>query len=47
MDFRDPPRTAAWQHVEARSGFEVVYFHSVDDGWRIDGCTTAVEDGHT
>ena len=47
MDFADPPRTAAWQHVEARSGFEVAYFRAADGGWRIHGCTTAVEDGLT
>ncbi|WP_314174443.1 putative glycolipid-binding domain-containing protein [Streptomyces winkii] len=47
MDFRDPPKAAAWQHMKARSGFEVVYFRQADDGWRINGCTTAVEDGRT
>lgn len=47
MDFRDPPKTAAWQHIKARSGFEVVYFRPADDGLRIHGCTTAVEDGRT
>jgi uncharacterized protein len=45
MDFADPPRAAAWQHVDARTGFEVAYFDAADDGWRIHGCTTAVEDG--
>lgn len=39
------PAAAAWQHRDARQGFEVVYFHTADDGYRIDGCTTAVEDG--
>jgi uncharacterized protein len=43
----EPPATAAWQHRDARSGFEVVYFDGLDDGWRINGCTTAVEDGHS
>ncbi|MCH6163321.1 putative glycolipid-binding domain-containing protein [Streptomyces marispadix] len=47
MDFRDPPKTAAWQHIKARSGFEVVYFEPSDDGLNIYGCTTAVEDGRT
>lgn len=47
MDFRDPPQAAAWQHMKARSGFEVVYFQPADDGWRINGCTTAVEHGRT
>jgi uncharacterized protein len=41
------PATAAWLHRDARSGFEVVYFHRLDDGWRIDGCTTAIEEGRT
>src|SRR5262249_58947297 len=41
------PATAAWQHQEARTGFEVVYFQPVGDGCRIDGWTTAVEDGKT
>ncbi len=47
MDFSDPPPTAAWQHVEARSGFEVAYFGPVDDGWLVQGCTTGFEDGRT
>ena len=47
MQFREPPPSAAWWHRQARSGFEVVYFHSVDDGHQVTGCTTAVEDGQT
>ena len=47
MEFSDPPPTAAWQHVEARSGFEVAYFTAVEDGWHVHGCTTGVEDGRT
>ncbi len=43
--FTDPPSTAAWQHREARDGFEVVFIHSVDDGYRIEGATAAVGDG--
>lgn len=39
------PAAAAWQHRDARQGFEVVYFRTAGDGYRIDGCTTAVEDG--
>ncbi len=34
-------RFAAWQHVEARDGFEVVFI----DGLRYEGETAAVEDG--
>lgn len=41
------PPSAAWRHEHARRGFEVVYFQAADDGWRADGCTTAVEDGDT
>ena len=47
MPFIAPPPTAAWQHRDARSGFEVVYFHLLDDGCRIEGCTTAIEGGQT
>jgi hypothetical protein len=43
--FSDPPRTAAWQHRDARNGFEVVFLHTEDDGYRIDGHTAAVEGG--
>lgn len=39
------PRTAAWQHVDARAGFEVVTFGATAIGHRVEGCTTAVEDG--
>jgi len=45
MPFHAPPRQAAWQHREARSGFEVVFLHSDGDGCRIEGQTAAVEDG--
>ena len=47
MPFVAPPPTAAWEHHGARSGFEVAYFHLLDDGVRIEGCTTAIEDGQT
>ncbi len=39
------PTAAAWRHRDAREGFEVVYFEALDGGHRIEGCTTAVEDG--
>jgi hypothetical protein len=45
--FADPPVTAAWHHLEARSGFEVAYFQVLDESRRIDGCTTAAQDGQT
>ena len=45
MPFRDPPPFAAWRHVDAREGFEVVFFHGADDGYRIEGDTTGLEEG--
>ena len=39
------PATAAWRHVEARAGFEVVFITTRADGLRADGHVTAVEDG--
>jgi uncharacterized protein len=46
MDFRALPATAAWQHQQARSGFEVVFLRVADqDVIRCAGCTTAVEEG--
>lgn len=47
MVFATPPASAAWRHQEARSGFEVVHVDAVEDGWYLEGCTTAVEDGGT
>ncbi|MGW0203154.1 putative glycolipid-binding domain-containing protein, partial [Nonomuraea sp. NPDC003201] len=45
--FTPPPDTAAWRHLDARTGFEVVYFRPLPDGHRVEGCTTAVEEGFT
>ena len=45
MPFVALPAAAAWQHRDARSGFEVAFFQPLDDGYRIEGSTTAVEDG--
>jgi uncharacterized protein len=47
MSFAPVPATAAWRHQGARSGFEVVYFGARGDGCRIEGWTTAIEDGAT
>jgi len=47
MDFGPLPATAAWQHREARTGFEVAYFQPAGEGCRIEGLTTAIEDGKT
>ena len=45
MPFSDPPTVAAWLHQQARTGFEVVGVQSGrDDGWVLNGCTSAVED---
>jgi hypothetical protein len=44
VSFRILPATAAWRHRQARSGFEVVFFDLLDDGYRARGCTTAVEE---
>ena len=45
--FSGLPGTACWQHLGARSGFEVAYFRGLEDGWAVDGTTAAVEDGQT
>lgn len=45
MSFSVPPAFAAWQHRDARAGFEVVFLHADGGGFRVDGATTAVEDG--
>lgn len=45
MSFSEPPRIAAWQHRDARDGFEVVALQTLDDGIRIEGSSTAVEGG--
>jgi hypothetical protein len=47
MEFAPVPATAAWQHLGARTGFEVAYFQSLGEGCRVAGWTTAVEDGGT
>ena len=45
MPFHAPPAFAAWRHQDARDGFEVAFVHTDGGGWRVDGWTTAVEDG--
>jgi uncharacterized protein len=47
MGFAPVPATAAWQHRDARTGFEVAYFSAFGAGRRIEGWATAVEDGET
>lgn len=46
MSFDPPPPAAAWQHQEARRGFEVAFFAADGSGWRINGRSSAVEDGN-
>lgn len=43
MPFVEPPRCAAWQHREARKGFEVVFLSSDVSGHVVEGDTAAVE----
>ncbi|ARQ70274.1 putative glycolipid-binding domain-containing protein [Streptomyces marincola] len=46
MAFLPPPRSVAWSHQDARSGFEVAFFHPRrDGGYDIEGSTAAAEDG--
>lgn len=47
MHFSDPPDSAAWAHHDAREGFEVTFFHRLPTGWRLEGTTTAVEQGQS
>lgn len=47
MVFDALPATAAWQHRDARSGFEVVYFRGLGAGYAIEGRTAAIESGQT
>ena len=37
--------SAAWQHRDARAGFEVVFLRSDGAGCRVKGTTTAIEEG--
>jgi uncharacterized protein len=46
MHFDRPPRAAAWLHHEARNGFEVAFFGAAREGWRIEGRSSAVEEGN-
>jgi len=45
MTHDEPPAAAAWRHVEARAGFEVVFPSRDADGYQVDGHAAAVEDG--
>jgi hypothetical protein len=39
------PATAAWRHLDARVGFEVVFLRHANDRYHLDGHATAVEKG--
>jgi hypothetical protein len=41
----DLPAAAAWRHLDARAGFEVLFPRRDDEGYRLDGHATAVEEG--
>lgn len=41
------PAAAAWHHLGAREGFEVLFLHRESDGYRFEGHTAAVEEGET
>ncbi len=45
LDLDPFPPLAAWRHVEAREGFEVLAVHERPGGVVLDGHTTAVEEG--
>jgi hypothetical protein len=41
----DLPAAAAWRHLDARTGFEVLFLRRGTDHYHLDGHTTAVEEG--
>ena len=45
MSFRNLPQYAAWQHRDARDGFEVVFLEPDGADYRLEGDTAAVENG--
>ena len=47
VTFLDLPATAAWRHLDAREGFEVVYFRADDRAIALEGVTAAIEAGRT
>jgi hypothetical protein len=40
----DLPATAAWRHLDARNGFEVLFLRHEHDRYHLHGCVTAVEE---
>lgn len=47
MSFAALPSVASWRHVGARAGFEVAFFTDDGRGQRVEGTTTATEDGES
>lgn len=45
MPFTNVPLSAAWRHVDARDGFEVVFMRTRAQGLELSGHTAAVEAG--
>ncbi|HEX7135790.1 MAG TPA: putative glycolipid-binding domain-containing protein [Iamia sp.] len=45
LDLDPFPALAAWRHLDARDGYEVLTVHDRPGGLVLDGHTTAVEDG--
>jgi uncharacterized protein len=41
----DLPAAAAWRHVDALEGFEVLFAHREPNGYRLEGHSTGVEEG--
>src|ERR1700750_1006526 len=47
MSFAALPPVASWRHEGRRAGFEVPSCSYDEGGLRVDGCTTATEDGES
>jgi uncharacterized protein len=45
MEGGDLPATAAWRHVDARAGFEVLFLRRETGGYHLEGRAAAVEEG--
>ena len=43
MSFRDPPASAAWEHTDVRTGFEVVFLAARGTDLKATGSTAALE----
>ena len=39
------PHTAAWRHVDSREGFEVLFTRTLGGAYRLEGHSTAIEEG--